>query len=424
MLPTHALISAETGSELLQTQQSLADGAEGMLALFSNRPESWLTTLSFLLTGQSATATALIYSFLGFLAVVALYELLVNTVSNRAALVGAALLSISPIAVLYSRMPSHDGLSLLLSVCYIWALTKLWHNYSRTLLALSLVLVLLLTLTAPIQISLASALLFVVWKKQYLSTHKRLAALSAAMLLVMLVSAGIFLQPETTGTSLYISLLRQLFGTTLLTQLLGVFLILFGALAILRLWREKKLPVPYVLTVVSLSAVLIASVMSRTASDTVLPSVAVLLSILGSGIIFARKAVQRRAVAVVLLFLMLYTTYSIAASDFFTNDRLSLQYEPIGEQRVIANSIFQHSGTTPTFITSTSDIITAEPAYTNGITFFFLKEGGQVSEEYTAAAKSYLVVPKDAPTPTGSFVLQEFRSKKVLLVPARIGGNS
>lgn len=424
MLPTHALVSAETGRELLLTQQLLIDGTGGMIKLFTTHPASWLTAVSFIVTGQSATATAVLYAFLGFLAVVALYELLVNTVSNRAALVGAALLSSSPIAVLYSRMPYHDGISLLLTVCYIWALTKLWYNYSFTWLVLSIALVLLLALTTPAQIPLASVLVFVVWKKQYLATHQRLSALFATILFLMVVSAVAFFQPETTHTSFNISLLRQLFGTILLTQVLGVFLILFGALAALRLWQEKKLPVPYLLTIVSLSAVLIASVMSKAVFEAVLPSVAVLLSILGSGVVFARKAVQRRAVAVVLLLLVLQATYSIAASDFFTTDHLSLQHDPIGEQRVIANSIFQQSGTTETFITSTADIIAAEPSYTDGITFFFQKQGGEMSKEYNAAAKSYLVVPIDAQIPSGTFVLQEFLSKKVLILPPRVGGNS
>lgn len=133
-LNTHLILFGDAARDILVAQQSLQDyqlpllGIPSSIPRFHQGPLSIWLSMSVYLLGGNLTAIGLVFALLSILAVIAAYELVSSFVTQRAGLVVASLISLSPLAVAHGRTPYHTTPIPLLLLIYLWTLLRFWHG--------------------------------------------------------------------------------------------------------------------------------------------------------------------------------------------------------------------------------------------------------------------------------------------------------
>ena len=458
LLTTHAIFFADMGRDFLVAQQALDAKELPLVGIASSRPylhqgplSIWLTMLVFSVTSSSAPAAAFVFAFLGFLAVVLLYELLVTTVSNRAALLGAAVYTVSPLIVAQSRMAYHTSLELITTVCYLWAVVLLAKGFTVRRLVIALIAAVFLLQSALSTVPLLLLIPYVFWKKKYRLSPKRLKQVALVVIVCLILGTAPQLLAELTGQShqltglltaiitkisnlqtvngsrqfwtgdhSFLLYLRHTFGLTLIPQLLGLLLFVFGAGAVIRSWKARQLPITVELAAVSIVLLCSIFIVTRNISEAYWPPVATAIAIVCAYGVAARTKSARVVVYATATLLCIITTMQTVQSKYFTEPKYSLIYDAVGEHRAIAQFIQADAQSDVIYITSSKELLAAAPTYVTGIQFF-LKTAGQTSViPSSSAERAYLLLPLTDTPPAGTFVLARFTTKQLLVRPAQV----
>jgi len=138
-LDSKAIFFGDAGRDLLVASQAVADrqlpllGIPSSLPRFSQGPLTiWLEMAIFLLAGYSLFPYSLVFALISILAVIAIYEVVVVFGSKQQALLAAALLAGSPLAVAHGRMVYHTNPIPLATILFIWSLIRLHQGKSRS----------------------------------------------------------------------------------------------------------------------------------------------------------------------------------------------------------------------------------------------------------------------------------------------------
>jgi len=132
---THAILFPDAAKDILVSIEAVKRKRLPLLGIASSVPRFkqgpvnvWIEMLIYQLFGLNLLAFSIIYALFGILAVVALYQLTVNFVNKKTALIASALLALSPLAVAHSRMIYHTTPIPLTLILYFWALLKLYQK--------------------------------------------------------------------------------------------------------------------------------------------------------------------------------------------------------------------------------------------------------------------------------------------------------
>lgn len=460
LLSTHAIFFSDIGRDFLVAYQSLESEALPLVGIATSRPylhqgplSLWLTMVVFYFSQNSDIAVVFVFAFIGFLTVVAVYELVVTTVSNRAALVSAAVIAVSPLAVAQSRMAYHTNPISLFMVGYLWAIYYFWQKFSLKWLVVCLVFFLLLVQSELSNIPLFLLIPYVFWRRKYpvnrtllrkiilpvtvvvflgllpqilSELHGNTSQLSGILSTVMHKITTLKIFPERSnflwGPNSLLYYLKYTFGVGLLIQLMGVFLLTITGLVTVRLIRTKQLPITLELSLVALLILFASFLAIRGVSEAYMPPVFVCFAISVAAVTFSQKRVIRALCYGVVTIVVLGNSLSAWRSDFYTQPGLELSYRTIGEQRAIASYIMQHKQDNTVQLATAPSLLEYAPSYLDGIQFFLEKQGVSVQTDPDSTQRSYMILPLATELPPNAFTIQQFRTYQLLLSPARIGG--
>lgn len=138
-LPELMPLIGDQGYEMLSALDSLENKELPLLGIPSNLPRFaqgpvfiWFLTLLFALFGPNPVAAGFMAAFLGLLAVAGIYYLALRWWGQTAALTAALILATAPLAVTQARLAFVTSPIPLVSLIYLWQLTKPWRHFKDT----------------------------------------------------------------------------------------------------------------------------------------------------------------------------------------------------------------------------------------------------------------------------------------------------
>lgn len=163
-----------TAQSALNNQEIPVSGIESAVSGIQTGPiYIWLLSLMFKLFGARPEPVALLAAIIGIITTWLLYVLAEEYWGKSAAIVSSLLFATSPLAIVYTRIPSHTFLVPLISLLYFASLIKLVNSNKKqlklTLIIASILFVLLL------QIKLTSAFLFLLIPLAFTVAAKRIS---------------------------------------------------------------------------------------------------------------------------------------------------------------------------------------------------------------------------------------------------------
>jgi len=130
-LDNKAIFFGDAGRDLLQAAESVRSGTVPLLGIPSSIPRFhqgpvtiWIEMLIFALVGSALLPYSLVFAGLSLAAVIGLYELTTVYLSRKQAVLAAALLAASPLAVAHGRMVYHTAAIPLATILFLWAMIR------------------------------------------------------------------------------------------------------------------------------------------------------------------------------------------------------------------------------------------------------------------------------------------------------------
>jgi len=353
--------------DAVRQQQLPLLGISSSVPRFKQGPVTiWIEMVISAVAGHRLFVFSLVFALISVTAVLAVYELSAVYISRRTALISSLILAVSPLAVAHGRMPYHITPIPLMTVLYLWTLTRLWHQ-KRSALFWS---VLAWCLLFQFELALLPALLlipYVLWRTKAVPSKRHvlesLAALGLGLLpqivydlthgftqlggfaiwvLYRIASAlglvGSYMVSPSTLSSAASAF--WLYGGRVLTlegpeiKILWFLLLLISAIAVVRSGRLRKLP-PVVEIISALTVILsLGFVIHSAPSEAYFPPFLVLLPlILGYGISQIRRQTQA-GLLLLITTLSLGNIWQIWQHQFFVSNTQVMTYGPsLTEQR-------------------------------------------------------------------------------------------
>ncbi|MFZ5376902.1 MAG: glycosyltransferase family 39 protein [Patescibacteria group bacterium] len=134
-----AILFGDSGRDILAATSAVEEGSIPLLGIPSSVPRFrqgplsiWLVMLLNIVFGDNFLIYSLVFAFIGTLAVIALYEYMLNFHGKKAAVLASLMLAFSPLAVAHSRMIYHITPTPLLVVLFLWSLQKAWKGSRKS----------------------------------------------------------------------------------------------------------------------------------------------------------------------------------------------------------------------------------------------------------------------------------------------------
>lgn len=393
-LQTHLILFGDAARDILAAQESLQKNQLPLLGIPSSIPRFhqgpvsvWLSMFVYILGGD-LTTIGLSFALLSVIAVIATYELTSSFISQRAGLLTAALMAISPLAVAHGRTPYHTTPIPLALVLFLWMVLRYWLGKKFGLfwavlswavlfqfeLAL-LPLVLLIPFTwwhqdrtfSPGLLfqSLAGLLLGLLPQIIYDLTHS-FSQLGGFTVWVGYRLASFFgySQAHTASLNKLHSVLTQLwlFGGRIFSTdyagitLLAAGLLLFSSLVVFAQWKKRV--APPLIKLISLAVVvqLIAYIVHGAPGEAYFPPFIVLLPVLiAYGLSHLSNIKHWRAIVIGCIIWAVFTCISIFQFNFFVSNPQKFSYGPgLAEQRAVLQYL-DETMTEPISLASTNN---------------------------------------------------------------------
>lgn len=369
-LDTKAIMFSDAGRDLLVAKESLDNKTIPLLGIPSSVPRFkqgpvsiWIEMLSIAVFGVNTYVISLVYALLGIAAVIGLYELVCIYVGRKQAILAAALLAISPLAVAHARVIYHTTPLPLALILYLFSLFLLQKNKLRYFLLAGFCFALLFQFELAVT-PLFLLLPFFVWYKKI--KYNRWSIFSAiggvalgllpqiifdlthkfAQLGVFALWIGhkglefvTFKGGGTTSIGTYLQslekyLVRIVSVDNLVIGIALLLLLILGAVHAVSQYKQKKLEDLYLVTFLGTLLLLIGYLVHGAPSEAYFPPFFVLLPILLTHAVFSLKPPLQKFALGVLVVSMLFNVFSIFRTNFFVSTNNSFNYGPsIQEQR-------------------------------------------------------------------------------------------
>ncbi len=450
-LETHGIFFFDAGHDLLAAHQAVESGTLPLVGITSSRPwlhqgplAIWLEMLVMVFFGTSTLAQHTFFALLSIAAIIVLYELVTIHLSKKAAYYAVAILAVSPLAIAASRMPYHTTPIPLATVCYLWALTALWKNYSPTKLVLVVLSGLLLFQFELSNAPLLILIPYVFIRKKYPINIKILSLAIGVGLLAVLPQ---LLYPLMGGTNQVFE-----FGKWFIAQILERFQVgissdnktintlqafwLFGgrmfgvdsialsligfvttlAASIFAAFKLYKKDLPPVVEVALVCFVVLvgAYFVAGPPSEAYFPPFFILVPIL-LGYFFSQQRTNIQiGVSTALVLFIVVNVYGVFAANFFVMNNRAFQYDSVGEHRAIAHTLHSRTNQKPYRLTTTYQSELVHPAFFDHIRWLTVAEGLQ--QPATSGRLYYLEMNAD-PQPAQTIIIQKFSTKTLYWNP-------
>lgn len=188
-LPAQGILFGDAARDLLAAKEAVESKNIPLLGIPSSVPRFhqgpvtiWLEMAIYSIFGQNTLAFLISFAFLGILAVIAVYEYAVIFINKKTALIAAALLAFSPLAIAHSRVPYHTNPIPLVIMVYLFALQYLWQKKKLGVFVAGLAWILVMQFELTL-FSLGLLIPYILWRQKIKLQPNVVSQLSAALLL-------------------------------------------------------------------------------------------------------------------------------------------------------------------------------------------------------------------------------------------------
>lgn len=134
-IDAQGILFSDAGRDLVVAYESVQQKSLPLLGIPSSVPRFkqgpisiWIEMVVIALFGVNTLAQSLVFALISIAAVIGVYEFVCIYASKKHALLAAALIAVSPLAVANGRVPYHTTPLPLALVLYLFALILLWHK--------------------------------------------------------------------------------------------------------------------------------------------------------------------------------------------------------------------------------------------------------------------------------------------------------
>lgn len=314
-LDSKAIFFSDAGRDLMVAKQAVEDGSVPLLGIPSSIPRFkqgpvsiWIEMITIALFGVNTLAVSLVFAVLSILAIIALYEFVCVYIGRKQAIVAAAFLAFSPLAIAHGRVPYHTTPLPLALVLYLFSLMLLWEKRKFS----TFLSVFAFCFLFQFELSMAALILlipFVMWQRKIrLSWVTATQALAGAVLGLLpqvtydvthnFQQIGVFILwvghkvlefltfqggGSTTLNAYMTSIVQyggRIFSTgNLILNVIFVTLILIGFFAVWHAYKKKILPTAALLSELALVLLTLSYFVHGSPSEAYYPPYFILLSI-------------------------------------------------------------------------------------------------------------------------------------------------
>jgi len=185
-IDSQGILFSDAGRDLLVAQQAVESNTLPLLGIPSSVPRFhqgpltiWLEMLVYSIFGHQTLAFSLTFAFLGILAVIAVYEYAVIYINKPTAIIAAALLAFSPLAIAHSRVPYHTTPIPFTIVLFLFALNYLWQKKKHSVLVAGLAWALIMQFELSL-FPLGLMILYILWRQNKKIDRNVISQLSVA----------------------------------------------------------------------------------------------------------------------------------------------------------------------------------------------------------------------------------------------------
>lgn len=445
-LDTKAIMFSDAGRDLLVAKESLDNKTLPLLGIPSSVPRFkqgpvsiWIEMLSIAVFGVNTHAISLVYALIGIAAVIGIYELVCIYVGRKEAILAAAILAVSPLAVAHARVIYHTTPLPLALVLYFFSLFLLEKNKLRYFFLAGFCFALVFQFELAVT-PLFLLLPFFVWYKKI--SWNRWSIVSAfggiafglvpqilfdlthkfAQLGVFALWIGhkgieflTFKGGGTTSIGTYFQslekyLVRVVSVDNRAIAVVVLILLILGVVHALNQYKKKKLQDLYVLSFLGTLLLLIGYLVHGAPSEAYFPPFFVLLPILITHAVFSLKQQQQKFVIGVLVMFMLFNIFSIFRANFFVSTSNNFNYGPsVLEQRQILYFIQNKSDNNFSLHTFEGYENEFEHFFDN-YTWLLLENGDSINLN---SKNNFYIENKKNPVPSSEYFYYDFDSMRV-----------
>ncbi|PIR62135.1 MAG: hypothetical protein COY81_02560 [Candidatus Pacebacteria bacterium CG_4_10_14_0_8_um_filter_43_12] len=443
------ILYSDAGRDLMVAYHSVQDRTLPLLGIPSSVPRFkqgpvtiWLEMMVIVIFGVNTLAQSLTFALISILAVIGLYEFAAIYLSKRQALIAAALLALSPLAIANGRVPYHTTPLPLALVLYLFSLLLLWQRKKFNLFFVSFAFAFLF----QFELAMAPLILlipFVLWhqKRKLRKTQFLQLALGLAVGLLPQIIFDLTHKFAQVGTFVvwigykllqfvsfkagggvsftqYGSALAHFGGRIFSTDywqvsvLVGV-LMLVGFYIAFRDLRKKELAPAMLLVELAILLLFVSYFVYGSASEAYFPPFFILLPLhLAYTITKLNKQLQQ-VTLIGVVGLCLFNLYSVTQQSFFVETTQPFSYgASVREIRHIIN--FVDAKSTGRYQLKTLGGLEAEfPSFFENYRWLAL-ESGQTSSEIGPV---FYISNANATMPNSLFFYREYASQRVLWQP-------
>jgi len=191
-ISTNGILFGDAAKDLLVAKQAVESRNIPLLGIPSSIPRFhqgpftiWLEMIIYSIFGQNTLAFSMSFAFIGILAVISVYEYSVVYINKKTALVSAALLAFSPLAIAHSRVPYHTNPIPLVIMLYLFALQCLWQRKKLGIFWAGLAWILIMQFELTL-FSLGLIIPYILWRQKIKININIVSQFCAALLLGLL----------------------------------------------------------------------------------------------------------------------------------------------------------------------------------------------------------------------------------------------
>lgn len=380
-LDTHAILFSDAGRDLLVAKNAVNDHSLPLLGIPSSVPRFkqgpvsiWIEMISVSLFGVNTLAVSMLFAFISVAAVIALYEYLCITIGKSPAIVAAAILAASPLAVASARVPYHTTPLPLALLAYLFSLLGLEKKKPLYYLLAGISFGFLFQFELAVT-PLLLLIPFTIWYKKIVVSRKLIMYLIVGLLLGVwpqivfdlthkFAQLGVFVLwighkvlefitfkgGGSTTLPLYFENVAS-FGVKIISGnniwiALGVLLVmLYGYWRAIEQLRKRKLQFTYVIAYLSVLLLLGSYLIHGAPSEAYFPPFFVLIPIIISHVFQLLPRTGQKIATLILLLLVTVNTSTILSHNYFVSTAKAFTYGPsVSEQRRVIAFINQKSG--------------------------------------------------------------------------------
>ncbi len=188
-LDDNGILFGDAARDLLVAKQAIISHHLPLLGIPSSIPRFhqgpltiWLEMIIYSIFGQNTLAFSLSFAFISILAVIAIYEYCILYINKKTALIAAALLAFSPLAIAHSRVPYHTNPIPLVIMMYLFSLQYLWQQKKLALFGVGLAWALTMQFELTL-FPLGLVIIYVLWRQKIHINIQLISQFCAALLL-------------------------------------------------------------------------------------------------------------------------------------------------------------------------------------------------------------------------------------------------